>query len=179
MNQANDGNRLIVPISMRDHVQGTTNAPIALVSYGDYQCLYCNEIHKMIQHLQKCFDQQLCFAFRHFPRTQFHPQAYKAAEAAEAAAAQDKFWQMHNLLFEQQQRLENGYLLEYANQLDLNINQFLRDMWQHNHARRIAEDIQSGIQSHVTTTPALFINNMRYRGAWSLEQLTSAIYTYL
>ncbi|KAM3095084.1 DsbA family protein [Phormidesmis sp. 146-35] len=170
-----DGNQLTVPISNRDHIQGVLAAPIAIVSYGDYQCLYCGEVHKMIQHLQQQFGNQLCFVFRHFPRTQFHPQAYKAAEIAEAAAAQGKFWLMHDRLFAQQQRLENGYLLEYANELSLDISRLLQDLWHHSYVNRIADDIQSGTQSGVTTTPALFINNVRYRNAWNLEQLRLAI----
>jgi protein-disulfide isomerase len=170
-----DGHRLTVPISDHDHIQGVLTAPVAIVSYGDYQCLYCGEVYKIIQNLQHQFDAQLGFAFRHFPRPQFHPQAYKAAEVAEAAAAQGQFWPMHDRLFAHQQRLDDGYLLEYANELNLDISRFLQDLWQHRYADRIASDIASGMASGVITTPALFINNLRYCGAWNLERLMSAI----
>jgi len=118
----------------------------------------------------------LCFVFRHFPRTHLHPQAQKAAEAAVAAAAQNKFWQMHNTLFEHQDVLENGYLLEYANDLQLDIDRFLREMTNHVHAERIAQSIQGGIQSGVSSTPALFINGDRYQDAWDIERLLTAIF---
>ncbi len=127
----------------------------------------------MIQTIQ----QQLpvCFVFRHFPRTHLHPQAQKAAEAAEAAAAQHQFWQMHNVLFEHQDTLNDGHLLEYANDIQLDIDRFLRDMTDHVHAERVAKDLQGGIQSGVNSAPALFINGTRYRDAWDKERLLNAI----
>ncbi|MHC5828657.1 MAG: DsbA family protein, partial [Nostoc sp.] len=97
------------------------------------------------------------------------------AEAAEAAAAQNKFWQMHNLLFENQYALNDGHLLEYANNIQLDIDQFLRDMTDHVHAERVNQNIQGGIQSGVSSTPALFVNGVRYRDAWDTERLLTAI----
>jgi protein-disulfide isomerase len=126
----------------------------------------------MIQAIQQQI--QLCFVFRHFPRTH-HPYAQKAAEAAEAAAAQNKFWQMHNTLFEHQDALNNGYLLEYASNLQLDINQFLQEMTNHVYIERIAQDIQGGVQSNVSSTPALFIDGVRYRDAWDIERLLAVI----
>lgn len=127
----------------------------------------------MIQAIQQQI--QLCFVFRHFPRTHLHPQAQKAAEAAVAAAAQNKFWQMHNLLFEHQDALNNGYLLEYANDIQLGIERFLQEMTDHVHAERVAQSIQGGIQSGVSSTPALFINGVRYRDAWDTERVLAEI----
>ncbi|MGV0028808.1 DsbA family protein [Phormidesmis priestleyi] len=173
MSQTGDSDRLFIPISDHDHTQGAMDASIVLVAYGDYQCLSCREVYRMIQELQQQI--QLCFVFRHFPRTQLHYQAQKAAEAAVAAAAQNQFWQMHNLLFEHQSALSDGHLLEYANELQLDIDRFLRDMTAHVHAERVAQDVQSGIKSSVSSTPALFMNGDRYRDAWDIERLLAAI----
>jgi len=174
MSQFSNRDKLLASISDHDHIQEATDSLAVLVEYGDYQCLSCGEVHRMIQEIQQQI--QLCFVFRHFPRTQLHPQAQKAAEAAEAAAAQNKFWQMHNTLFEHQDALNNGYLLEYASNLQLDIDQFLREMTNHAHAERIAQSIQSGIQSGVSSTPALFINGDRYQDAWNIERLLAAIF---
>ena len=127
----------------------------------------------MVQAIQQQLP--LCFVFRHFPQIHLHPQAQKAAEAAEAAAAQNKFWQMHNTLFANQAALNNGYLLEYANVIQLDIDRFLRDMTAHVHAERIAQSMQGGIQSGVSGVPALFINGDRYRDAWETERLLTAL----
>ncbi|MHC5779346.1 DsbA family protein [Nostoc sp.] len=126
MSQTSDGDGLVIPISKHDNIQGTIDAQTILVKYGDYQCLSCGEVHRMIQEIQQQI--QLCFVFRYFPRIHIHFQAQKAAEAAEAAAAQNKFWQMHNLLFKNQYALNNGHLLEYANEIQLDINRFLQDI---------------------------------------------------
>jgi protein-disulfide isomerase len=117
----------------------------------------------------------LCFIFRHFPQAQIHPHAQRAAQAAVAAAAQGQFWLMNDTLFAHQQRLENGYLVEYANDLGLDIPQFLKELSKQVHVDRINEDIEGGIQSGVTTAPALFINNIRYTGRWKMTELMTAI----
>jgi protein-disulfide isomerase len=117
----------------------------------------------------------LCLIFRHFPQTQIHPQAQRAAQAAVAAAAQGEFWLMHDTLFAHQQRLENGYLVEYANELGLDIPQFLKDLPKQVHIDRINEDIEGGIHSGITASPALFINNIRYTGRWRITELMTAI----
>ena len=173
MSQKSDDDGLLMPISEHDHIQGTMDASVVLVEYGDYQCLSCGEVHRMIQEIQQKI--KLRFVFRHFPRTHIHSQAQKAAEAAEAAAAQNKFWQMHNLLFDHQYALNDGHLLEYANDIQLDIDQFLRDMTDHVHADRVTQNIQGGIQSGVITVPALFINKVRYRDAWDQQKLLAAI----
>ncbi|MEH1880463.1 DsbA family protein [Nostoc sp.] len=173
MSQTSDSDRLLMPISEHDRTQGTIDASVVLVEYGDYQCLSCSEVHRMIQEIQQQI--QLCFVFRHFPRIHLHPQAQKAAEAAEAAAAQNKFWQMHNLLFANQSAIDDSYLLECANQIQLDIAQFLRDMTDHIHTERVTQNIQGGIQSGVISTPALFVNGVRYRDAWDTQRLLAAI----
>ncbi|MEH2079510.1 MAG: DsbA family protein [Nostoc sp.] len=175
MEQPSYQDRSLLTINPHDHLQGTIDAPVILIEYGDYQCPYCAEIHKMIKTIQQRLDHQLCFVFRHFPQKQLHFQAQKAAEAAEAAAAQGKFWQMHNILFERQKFLSDSNLLEYANELGLDLYQFLRAIASHQCADRVAQDIQDGKQCGVTRTPTLFINQNRYDDAWEVERLIIAI----
>jgi protein-disulfide isomerase len=175
MNQSNDYGRLFIPITMRDRVRGIRDAPIKLIEYGDYQCLQCGQLHGTLKLLEQQLGESLCFAFRHFPQTQIHPQAQKAAETTEAAAAQGQFWQMHDTLFEHQHALEDSHLVEYANNLGLDIPQFLRDMSEHVYVNRINEDIESGQNNHVISTPTLFIDGDRYLGTWDLESLLTVI----
>ncbi|MBV8887439.1 MAG: DsbA family protein, partial [Chroococcidiopsidaceae cyanobacterium CP_BM_RX_35] len=113
--------------------------------------------------------------FRHFPQVQIHPHAQRAAEAAEAAATQGQFWQMHEMLFIQQLELGNGYLVEYANRLGLDISQFLQDLSRGVYADRINADVEGGLQSGVEAAPALFINGIRYLDRWIIEQIMAAI----
>ncbi len=166
---------LVLPVSSRDRIQGLDCAPISLVEYGDYQCPKCAAAHDIVQNLQQQFGEQLCFVFRHFPGNHLYPQAQHAAEAAEAAAKQGKFWQMHDYLFHHQHALGNGYLAEYADALGLDVMQFLRDMAAHIYADRVREDLASGIHSGVCQTPTFFINCLRYDGACDRQTLTATI----
>ena len=175
MSQANGRNSLSVPPSERDRIKGALDAPVVLVKYGDYQSPDCGESYWIIKAIQQELGNRLGFVFRHFPQTAIHSQAQKAAEAAEAAAAQGKFWQMHDTLFEHQQALDNGYLVEYANDLGLDMPQFLQAMWKRVYADRVNEDIESGLRSGVITTPTLFINGIRYNDSWNVESLLAAI----
>ncbi len=182
MNQNSHFNQLLVLPSQRDHYQGVLNASIVLVEYGNYQCPQCREAHQLIQEVQQYSssgfpdENWLCIVFRHFiDEYSAYPQAQKAAEVAEAAAAQGQFWQMHNMLFTHQEALDDGYLVEYANRLGLDIFQFLQNLSKQIHIDRISQDIEGGLNSGVTTAPALFINGIRYRDRWSIEQLTAAI----
>jgi protein-disulfide isomerase len=181
MNQDKTPTQLVIPPSQHDHYQGILNAPVVLVKYGNYQCSQCREVHQLIQTIQQQFtsvvseDNAICVIFRHFIESSIHPQAQKAAEAVEAAAAQDQFWQMHNILFENQHELGSGYLVEYANHLGLDICQFLRDIAEQVHVDHINRDIERGRRSGVTTAPALFINGIRYCDRWSFEPLMAAI----
>ena len=115
---------LTSPVSARDHAQGTENAPLTLVEYGDYQCPYCGAAYPVVKQVQKALGKKLRFVFRNFPLTQMHPYALVAAEAAEAAALQGKFWEMHDLLFERQQLLEPEALALWAQELGLDLEQF-------------------------------------------------------
>ena len=171
-----DYNQLLVPISEQDHIQGLVSASVALVEYGDYQCPICGEAHQLIKALQQQVN-DLCFVFRHFPQSQIHPYAQRAAEAAASAATQGQFWQMHDILFIHQQELGNDRLVEYANNLGLDIPQFLQDISSQVHIDRINQDIESGLNSGVKVAPALFINGIRYTSLWNIEQLMAAIVT--
>ncbi len=112
-----------------------------------------------------------------FPQPQTHPYARRAAEATEAAAVQGQFWQMHDMLFTHQQALGNDYLVEYANNLGLDISQFLQDISRQVHVNRINQDIKNGLQNGVTVSPTLFINGIRYTSRWNIEHLMAAIAT--
>lgn len=182
MNQNNHFNQLLVLPSQRDHYQGLLNASIVLVEYGNYQCPQCREVHQLIQNIQQHFSPEfpdenwLCVVFRHFIDEHLaYPQAQKAAEVAEAAAAQGQFWQMHDMLFTHQEALDDGYLVEYANRLGLDICQFLQDLSKQVHVDRINQDIEGGLESGVTIAPALFINGIRYRDRWNVEQLMAVV----
>lgn len=173
---------LFVPPSTQDHIKGVLNATSVLVMYGDYQSSQSANVYRLIKVMQRQLvvslgENYLCFIFRHFPQIQIHSHAQRAAESVEAAAVQGQFWQMHEMLFDHQQELGNGYLIEYANNLGLDISQFLQDMSKQVHIDRINEDIKSGSQSGVTATPALFINGTRYSDRWNIEQLMAAIVT--
>jgi protein-disulfide isomerase len=180
VNHNHDYNLLTVLPSIWDHRKGELNVAVVLVMYGDYQCSRSAEVYRLIQDIQQQLsvslgENYLCFIFRHFPQHQVHPRAQRAAEAAEAAAVQGQFWQMHEMLFNHQQELGDGYLVEYATHLGLNIRQFLQDLSKEVHLDRIHEDIEGGIQSGVTTALALFINGIQYTNQWNVEQLMTAI----
>jgi protein-disulfide isomerase len=180
VSQDREHNSLVVPASTQDHIQGVLSAPVVLVMYGDYQCFRSADVYRMIKvigrELRVSFGENyLCFIFRHFPQIQMHTQAQRAAQAAEEAAAQGQFWQMHAMLFNHQQALGNGYLVEYAYALGLDMSQFLQHLSQQMHLDRITEDIESGVRSGVTVAPTLFINGVLYTGCWNIAQLMAAI----
>ena len=166
---------LVMLVSERDHIQGVKTAPITVIQYGDYQSPKCAMGHQIIQSIQQQLGEQLCFVFRHFPQTELHPYAQHAAEAAEAAAIQGKFWEMHDCLFNCQSTLDNGTLVECADALSLDISQFLRELATDVHTKRIQEDVDSGIRSGVQETPTFFINGRYYDGACEHSQLLAAI----
>ena len=182
MNDDRSHSSLLVPPSTQDWMQGVLSAKVVLVMYGDYQCSRSADVYKLIKAIKRELsaslgEDYLCFIFRHFPQIQIHPHAQRAAQAAEAAAVQGQFWSMHDTLFIHQQQLEDGYLVEYANDLGLDIPQFLKELSKQVHVARINEEIEGGIHSGVTTAPALFINNIRYTGRWNIKQLMAAIVT--
>jgi protein-disulfide isomerase len=167
--------KLLLPQARRDHIQGPIDAPIALVEYGDYECPYCGEAHPIIKAVQERLGDRLCFAFRNFPLVNAHPHAQHAAEAAEAAGAQGKFWEMHDLLFENQNALDDEDLAQYATALDLDARRLIDEVVAGTHTGRVREDFRSGARGGVNGTPTFFINGVRYDGEPSVNALLAAL----
>jgi protein-disulfide isomerase len=159
----------------RDHIQGPANAAVTLVEYGDYECPYCGAAYPIVKELQTRMGDRLKFVFRNFPITTSHPHAEQAAEAAEAAAAQGRFWEMHDLLYENQRRLRDQDLHAYAEQLGLDVEQFDKDLAEHVHASRVREDFMSGVRSGVNGTPSFYVNGSRHDDSYDLETLLAAL----
>lgn len=158
------------PWSDRDHVQGAPNAALVVMKYGDYQCRQSRQAHQLIKALRSQLGDQVCLVFRHFPQPHLHSQASRAAESAEASAAQGKFWEMHDLLFEHQHALDDGDIVAYAAQLDLDIPRFLRELSERVHSDRVAADVESGELYGVKQAPTVFIS-IRCHDVTDLEQL--------
>ena len=167
--------RLTIPVGPTDHAQGPANAPVTLVEYGDYECPYCGKAYPIIKELQQRMGNQLRFVFRNFPVNTIHEHAGVAAQAAEAAAAQGKFWEMHDLLYEHQDDLADADLLQYALKLGLEIYRFQSDLSSEKYAKKVRDDFRGGIRSGVNQTPTFFINNVRYNGEHTVEPLLQAL----
>ena len=161
---ANQETSLTPPVSEQDHAQGPAAADITLVEYGDYNSARCAAVQPWVKALQGQMGARLRFVFRHFPETGLHPHA---AEAAEAAGRQGRFWEMHDTLFAHYLALGNGFLVEYASDLGLNTRQFLQDMTQDVSLDRVLRDRVSGVQSGVLETPTFFVNGLRQHGSWA------------
>jgi protein-disulfide isomerase len=168
--------RLSKPVTERDHVWGQQNAPVTLVEYGNFECIHCGRAYPVIKEVQKLLGESLRFVFRHFPTVRSHPHSLRAAEAAEAAGAQEKFWEMHDELFTHQQSLEDHDLSRYARRIGLDAERFARDMSENTFLKQIEADYQRGLfDEHVTGTPTFYINAVRYTGATDLGSLLAAI----
>ena len=164
-----------LPMPGRDHIQGPLDAPIKLLEYGDYQCPFCGLVYPVVKDIQKQLGTRLCFAFRNFPLINSHPDAEHAAEAAEAAGAQEHFWEMHDYLFENQDSLEDNHLVRYALALGLDSKRIMKEISSSAHALRIREDFHSGARSGVNGTPTFFINGVRYDGPPEFDELVAAL----
>jgi protein-disulfide isomerase len=175
MSRQSATSKLSPPVGDRDHIQGSTEAPLTLVEYGDYQCPYCGLSYSVVKELQKKLGDQLRFVFRNFPLAMMHPDAEHAAEAAEAASAHGEFWEMHDLLYENQEALSDDDLLRYAAALDLDLSHFAKDLDAHAYAARVHEDFISGARSGVNGTPSFFINGVRHDGGYDFESLLAAL----
>lgn len=170
---------LILKVNEKDHIQGATNAPIELVEYADYECPYCRKAYYMIKEAQKALRHNLKFVFRNFPLSDMHPYALHAAVAAEVAGAQKKFWEMHDMLFENQDYLEDRYLLEYAREIDLNTKEFEEDFQKDEFYKKIENDYNSGIKSGVEGTPTFYINGRQYSGNWMSHQFIEDLKSFI
>ena len=167
---------LTVPVSEdRDHIQGSADAAVTLVEYGDYECPYCGAAYPIIKEVQARMGERLRFVFRNFPISTSHPHAEQAAEAAEAAATRGRFWEMHDLLYENQKRLRDEDLRGYAEKLGLDVESFAKELAEHVHAARVREDFMSGVRSGVNGTPTFYIDGARHDDAYDVETLVAAL----
>jgi protein-disulfide isomerase len=168
--------RLTLPVGERDHAQGPAEATVTLVEYGDYQCPYCGAAYPIVKRVQKEFGSGLRFVFRNFPITNAHPHAAWAAETAEAAAAQGRFWEMHDFLYEHQRSLgeEAPFAREEA-RLKLDVPRLAREVAGAAYAPRIEEDYMSGVRSGVNGTPTFFIDGVRYDGYPEFDPIVAAL----
>jgi protein-disulfide isomerase len=167
--------RLTIPVTEKDHAQGPADAPVTLVEYGDYECPYCGRAYPIVKQLQAEFGDKLRFVFRNFPLNTIHEHAGVAAQAAESANSQGKFWEMHDLLYEHQDDLDSADLTRYALKLGLEVYKFEAEMSGEVHAKRIRDDFRGGIRSGVNGTPTFFINGVRYNGPLEYDALKQAL----
>jgi Na+/H+ antiporter NhaA len=159
----------------RDHIRGPADAPVTLVEYGDFECPYCGRAEPILRELLADFGDELRFVFRDLPLSDVHPRAQLAAEASEAAGAQGRYWEMHDLLFEHQDALAPRDLIGYAEELGLDVDRFRDELRRRVYARGIAEDVESADESNVAGTPTFFINGRRHHGSYDEESLAQAV----
>jgi protein-disulfide isomerase len=171
----NDVQVLSLPVGERDHAQGLENAPVTLLMYGAYECPHCVEANLTVKEIQKQVGERLRFVFRHFPRPNVHPHAEAAANVAEIAGAQGLFWEMHDTLFEHFDRLDGENLVRYAENLGLDMKQFDEAISKRLYAAKVQEDLQSGYESGVKSTPTFFINGIKHSLSAELNVLVEAI----
>jgi protein-disulfide isomerase len=162
------------PVTEHDHIQGHYQANIDLVEYGDYQCGYCGQFYYIVKKLQQHFGDKIRFVFRHFP-LEAHPNALHAALAAEAMTKYNKFWPMHDMLYENQQSLDDFSLIEYAKMLGISEQQFRNDYNAPALMEKIQQDVESGLRSGVNGTPSIYINGKKYEQDYSYEYLVKYI----
>ncbi len=166
---------LKVAVSDADHAQGPANAEITLVEYGDYECPYCGRAYPIVKRVQKHFEKRLRFVFRNFPLGEMHPHAEGAAEAAEFCGSQGKFWEMHDLLYENQESLTGPLYLELAQKIGVAPAALRASLEKREFLARVKADFTGGVRSGVNGTPTFFINGQRHDGAFDFEDLVEAI----
>ena len=167
--------KLTVADTEDDHIQGDRAAECILVEYGDYQCPHCRMAFPIVKRLQKHYGKRLSFVFRDFPLSKMHPWAQTAAEVAEFAGAHRKFWEMHDLLFENQQNLGNALFLELTESLDLSPTELQTALAEQIYRARVRADFTGGVRSGVNGTPTFFVNGLRHDGTYDFESLSEAI----
>jgi formate-nitrite transporter family protein len=157
-----DYTTLRIPVNELDHVIGPTNASVVVVNYGDYECGDCHERHRAIQKVIDQLTSSVRFVYRHFPLVKVHPNALRAAEAAEAAAAQNKFWEMHQRLYTHPEKLGNREFRRHAHEIGLDLDRFDREMASSSYADRVLKDYYNSINNGITGAPTTFINGVLY-----------------
>jgi formate-nitrite transporter family protein len=168
---------LTPPLSAEDHIDGPERAQLELVMFGDFQCPYCTAAYPIIRRIRDQLAGRLLFAFRHFPLRDTHPDAERAADASEAAAAQGAFWQMHDRMYESAGALSREDLIGYASELGLDSDRVGAELDSEVHRPRVQRDVDSGIASGVTGTPGFFVGGRLYGGSFDAQSLTTALQT--
>jgi protein-disulfide isomerase len=166
---------LQIPVSPADHMQGDPTAPVILVEYGDYECPHCRRAYPIVKRVQKHFGHRLAFVFRNFPLKEMHPNAEPAAETAEFAATRDRFWEMHDQIYDNQPVLDVSLLFDLARSLELPEMSLRMALQNHEFAPRIRADFLGGVRSGVNGTPTFFINGQRHDGSWDYDDLLAVI----
>jgi protein-disulfide isomerase len=166
---------LKIPVGEQDHIQGAAAAKCTLVEYGDYQCPYCGQAYPIVKRIQKHFAKKLRFVFRNFPLNEMHPQAESAAETAEFAGSKGKFWEMHDLLYENQADLGGALYQKLAKDLGLSASDLGKSLEKREFLARVKSDFTGGVRSGVNGTPSFYINGERYDGSFEYEDLLGAI----
>ena len=166
---------LAAPVTGIDHSLGPAHAPITVVEYGDFECPICKQAAPAVKLMLERFGARIRFVFRHFPVEAAHPHAMHAAQAAEAAGGQRKFWQMHDLLFENQRHLKDANLREYAQRLQLDMPRFIAEMDDEIYLQRVREHIQGGTRSHVRGTPTFYINGVIQDVSFGMHALIDGV----
>lgn len=151
-------------VSLNDHIQGNDTASITIVEFGDYQCPYCGNAYPIVKEIEETFGHQIKFVFRNFPLANAHPYALPAAIAAEAAALQNKYWEMHDALYENQYRLGDELFAELAETIGLDLEQFEKDSASETLTQKIEADFESGMRSGVNGTPSFYVNGTKFDG---------------
>jgi protein-disulfide isomerase len=165
----------VLLLSSADHILGPASATVTVIEYGDFECPYCRAAYPTVKMLLKHFQGRVRFAFRHFPDVEMHPHAERAAESAETAGAQGRFWQMHDLLFGNQQRLNDENLKQYAREAGLDLQRYDRDMNSHIHLQSIRKQMNSGVECGARGTPTFFVNGVIEDVSFGMEPLYKAI----
>ena len=166
---------LAVPVDRTDHLLGPETARVVIVEYGDFECPNCGQAYPAVKLLLRHFEHRVRYAFRHFPLTEVHPHAQLAAEAAEAAAGQHKFWPMHDLLFEQQLHLKPKDLRRYAGELELDLERFDYELNDQVYRQRVNEHIEGGRRSGVRATPTFFVDGALVDVSFGLDRLFETV----
>jgi protein-disulfide isomerase len=161
----------------RDHIRGRDNASVTVLEYGDFECPYCGQAEQVLRELLTSQGDDVRYVWRHLPLNDVHPDAQLAAEASEAAAAQGRFWDMHDVLLSHQDALSPRDLRGYAEDLGLDVDRFIDDLRSHRYADRVLQDVSSADESGVTGTPTFFINGRRHYGVYDIGTLTEAVRT--
>jgi protein-disulfide isomerase len=167
--------RLRVPVTRHDHIRGPANAPVTLVEYGDYQCPMCGLAYPIVETVRAHFRQQMRFVFRHFPLTQIHPMAEPAAESAECAGAHERFWEMHDGIYQNQDQLSVPLLFTVAKALGIAEAELRTALTSEEYEPKVKADFVGGVRSGVNGTPTFFINGERHDGAFEFDELAAAV----